>query len=226
MGHHVVIVEDEQKIADVLGAFLEDAGYQVTALYTGAGAVQAITQLNPDLVILDLSLPGEDGLSIWQKLRASETTGEIAIIMLTARVNETDRLLGLELGADDYVCKPFSTREVVARVSTVLRRTSAPDNSAQLNFANITLNTGEFVCMADNTVIKLTPVEFKLLEALIQRPRHVFTRANLMDRVYADNRVVSDRTIDSHMNNLRRKLASTAGTDPITAVHGVGYKIE
>ena len=226
MGQHVVIVEDEQKIADVLSAFLEDAGYRVTALYTGAGATQAITQLDPDLVILDLSLPGEDGLSICRKLRSSEITREIAIIMLTARVNETDRLLGLELGADDYICKPFSTREVVARVATVLRRTSEQYKSAQLRFANITINTAEFVCMADNTAIKLTPVEFKLLETLIQRPRHVFTRANLMDTVYTDNRVVSDRTIDSHMNNLRRKLTQTAGSDPITAVHGVGYKIE
>ncbi|MEM8561800.1 MAG: response regulator [Pseudomonadota bacterium] len=224
---HILIVEDEPKIAQLLADYLQREGFSTTVLNEGTDAVEQVQSLQPNFLILDLMLPGKDGLTICREIRQSS---DIPIMMLTAKVDEIDRLLGLELGADDYVCKPFSPREVVARVRTILRRvTSAlkPVEENILSYAGITLALERFECTAKDTRIELTPVEFNILKAFMARPGHVFSRDRLMDLAYPDERVVSDRTMDTHVKNLRRKL--TQGLDDrelIHSIYGVGYKID
>jgi two-component system response regulator BaeR len=170
-------------------------------------------------LLLDLMLPGIDGLAICRGVRAQS---ELPILMITARVEEIDRLLGLELGADDYICKPFSPREVVARVRAVLRRAAArgaPQPGA------VELDDDRFEARVRGRRLELTPVELRLLRKLGQQPGRVYSRAQLIDAAYEDHRVVSERTVDSHIKNLRRKLAD-AGVDPIASVYGVGYRYE
>ena len=224
---HILIVEDEPKIAQLLGDYLEREGYRVKIQAEGTGAVELIQSTSPDFLILDLMLPGKDGLTICQEVRQFS---QLPIMMLTAKVDEIDRLLGLELGADDYVCKPFSPREVVARVKTILRRTSVPavaDNNSELAYRGLALNLDRFQCTADGEAVELTPIEFRLLQALMSRPGHVFSRDRLMSLGYTDGRIVSDRTIDTHIKNLRRKLlGATGGEDLLHSIYGVGYKID
>ncbi|MEM6581897.1 MAG: response regulator [Pseudomonadota bacterium] len=224
---HILIVEDEPKIAQLLADYLQREGFSTTILNEGTHAVEQVQSLQPHFLILDLMLPGKDGLSICREVRQSS---EIPIMMLTAKVDEIDRLLGLELGADDYVCKPFSPREVVARVRTILRRvTSAPKTVEEnvLDYAGITLALERFECMANGARIELTPVEFNILKAFMARPGHVFSRDRLMDLAYPDERVVSDRTMDTHVKNLRRKLTQGLGDrELIHSIYGVGYKID
>jgi two-component system response regulator BaeR len=172
-------------------------------------------------MLLDLMLPGKDGLSICREVRAFSA---LPIIMLTARVEEIDRLLGLELGADDYICKPFSPREVVARVKTVLRRVSAPGGQIA---SPIMLDAEAFAAMIAGKPLGLTPVEFRLLSTLAAHPGRVFSRNQLMDILYVDHRIVSDRTVDSHVKNLRRKIVEAGGRDDwVQSIYGMGYKIE
>jgi two-component system response regulator BaeR len=221
MSAHLLVVEDEPKIAALLRDYLAAAGYAVTVRASGAGTVDWVRAQTPDAILLDLMLPGEDGLSICRNLRAFST---VPILMLTARVEEIDRLLGLELGADDYICKPFSPREVVARVKAVLRRTraAAASESAPLP---IELDEARFEARVQGRALSLTPVEFRLLGKLLGQPGRVFSRQQLMDALYRDHRVVSERTVDSHVKNLRRKLAQI-GPDPISSVYGIGYRLE
>jgi two-component system response regulator BaeR len=216
---HVLVVEDEPKIAALLRDYLAAAGYRVSLLARGDGAVAWIREQAPDAVLLDLMLPGEDGLSVCRGVRAFSP---VPILMVTARVEEIDRLLGLELGADDYICKPFSPREVVARVRAVLRRAHALPSADP---ASIELDEARFEARVHGRSLTLTPVEFRLLRRLAAQPGRVFSRAQLIEASYQDHRVVSDRTMDSHVKNLRRKLLGM-GVDPIASVYGVGYRFE
>ena len=223
---HILIVEDEPKLAELLRDYLRADGFAATALDDGAQAAEWIRAHAPAAVLLDLMLPGRDGLSVCRDVRASRDAriARTPILMLTARVEEIDRLLGLELGADDYICKPFSPREVVARVKAVLRRAQPLDAAAP---APLRLDEERLEARLRGVALALTPVEFRLLQALNARPGRVLSRAGLMDALYLDHRVVSDRTVDSHIKNLRRKLVEAGdGHDPIVSVYGVGYKID
>jgi two-component system, OmpR family, response regulator BaeR len=216
---HVLVVEDEPKIAALLRDYLVAANYRASVLASGAGAVEWVREHGPDAILLDVMLPGDDGLTICRNVRAFST---IPILMITARVEEIDRLLGLELGADDYICKPFSPREVVARVKAVLRRVGADVAASP---PPIELDEERFEARVRGQALTLTPVEFRLLGKLVAQPGRVFSRQQLMDALYRDHRVVSDRTVDSHVKNLRRKLVEH-GVDPIASVYGVGYRFE
>ena len=219
MSAHVLIVEDEPKIAALLRDYFSAACYRVSVLETGEHAVEWIRDNAPDIVLLDVMLPVVDGLAICREVRRFSN---VPILMVTARVDEIDRLLGLELGADDYIVKPFSPREVVARVRAVLRRASAAAVPAEPPFV---LDEARFEARVRGRALILTPVEFRLLKKLGAQPGRVFSRAQLIDALYVDHRIVSDRTVDSHIKNLRRKLAE-AGVDPIASVYGVGYRLE
>ena len=224
----VLIIEDEPKIANLVKDFLSLDGYESTLVHDGALALEAVHSYQPDCVILDLMLPNIDGLTICKEIRSFSN---VPIIMLTARVDEIDRLKGLKSGADDYVCKPFSAKEVVARVESVLRRSAlnfAANSSENIfSYKDITLNLDQFTCLVNKQAIELTPVEFRLLLAMIKKPSVVFSRETLMNHCYDDQRIVSDRTIDSHMKNLRHKLtAQTNNEQFIQAVYGVGYKLQ
>ena len=216
----IMIVEDEPKLASLLHDYLVAAGYMTLHHADGLDVVESVQRAPPDLMLLDLMLPGKDGLTICREVRAFST---VPIIMLTARVEEIDRLLGLDLGADDYICKPFSPREVVARVKANLRRIGAQGGDP----APILLDAERFAATIAGKSLGLTPVEFRLLTTLTAQPGRVFSRNQLMDILYVDHRVVSDRTVDSHVKNLRRKLTEAGGNDAwLQSIYGVGYKIE
>jgi len=218
----ILIVEDEPKLAQLLADYLQAASFATRHIADGRDVIPAVLASPPDLILLDLMLPGKDGVAICRELR---TTSDVPIIMVTARVEEIDRLLGLELGADDYICKPFSPREVVARVKAVLRRTQQAADPATA--ARLRIDDERFEASLDGHVLGLTPVEFRLLKTLAAQPGRVYARQMLLDRLYADHRVVSDRTVDSHVKNLRRKLQEVhPEEDFIRAVYGVGYKLE
>ncbi|WP_149194419.1 response regulator [Luteimonas suaedae] len=218
---HVLIVEDEPRLAAVLGEYLQAAGYTHHWVDDGACAMDAFHAQAPDIVLLDLMLPNRDGIEICRDLRRHAT---VPVIMVTARAEEIDRLLGLEIGADDYICKPFSPREVVARVHAVLRRHRLVPGDMPAPGLRI----DETACCAsvDGRPLDLTQVEFRLLRTLAASPGRVYSREQLMDRLYADHRVVTDRTVDSHVKNLRRKLAEVGGEDWVRSVYGVGYRFE
>jgi two-component system response regulator BaeR len=226
----ILIVEDEDKIAEVLRDYLHQHGCQTHWLARG-DEVEAWVRAHPvDLVLLDVMLPGLDGMEVCRRLR---TFSDAAIIMVTARVDEIDRLLGLGLGADDYICKPFSPREVVARVATVLRRTRRAQRGGAAGAASgqgnrgLVLDESGWRATLDGHPLDLTAVEFKLLSVLASQPGRIFTRDQLMDHMYRDERVVADRTVDSHVKKLRRKIAEVApGEEFIHSVYGVGYCYE
>lgn len=218
----ILIVEDEPKLAALVGDYLRAGGYESNWIADGREAIAAIKSGAPDLVLLDLALPGLDGLDICRELRSFS---DVPVIMLTARVEEIDRLLGLELGADDYICKPFSPREVVARVKAILRR--ARGHGEQGNGVALRIDETTHTAAFRGVPLELTPVEFRLLKTLAATPGRVFSRDHLLDNLYLDHRVVTDRTVDSHIKNLRRKLEQAApGQDPIRSIYGVGYKLE
>ncbi|MDB6089181.1 MAG: two-component system response regulator BaeR [Gammaproteobacteria bacterium] len=216
----ILIAEDEPKLATLLCDYLAASGYAASWIADGRTVVSAVRADPPDLIVLDLMLPYRDGLDICRELR---TFTVVPLIMLTARVDEIDRLLGLELGADDYICKPFSPREVVARVKAILRRTSA--RSVPGGTLGLSIDAVGHMASFDGRPLDLTPVEFRLLKTLAASPGRVFSRAQLLDNLYSDYRVVTDRTVDSHIKNLRRKL-QRPGTDHelIESVYGVGYR--
>ena len=217
---HILIVEDEEKLAKIMADYLQQAGYQTSILLDGLDVINTIKTRSIDLVLLDLMLPGQDGLTLCRELREFS---DIAIIMLTARVEEIDRLLGLDIGADDYICKPYSPREVVARVKTILRRISPPASSSS---RILTLDDDTYQVKVNQQVIELTAIEFNLLKILNKKPGRIYSRAQLIEMVYQDNRIVSERTIDSHIKKLRKKL-NTLETDNelVQSVYSVGYKL-
>ena len=217
---HILIVEDEPKLAALLGDYLKGAGFETNWIANGLEAMPAIRARLPDLILLDLMLPGRDGLDICRELRSFSA---VPVIMMTARVEEIDRLLGLELGADDYICKPYSPREVVARCKAVLRRARPLAGEVQ----PLQIDEAAWRAVYHGVELELTPVEFRLLRSLSRSPGRVFSREQLLDGLYDDHRVVTDRTVDSHIKNLRRKLEQVApGEPPIRSIYGVGYKYE
>jgi two-component system response regulator BaeR len=218
----ILIVEDEPKLAKLLTDYLAAANLASEWIADGRDVVAAVRALPPHLVLLDLMLPGRDGLSICRELRGFT---DVPIVMVTARVEEIDRLIGLELGADDYICKPFSPREVVARVKAVLRRARPTDSLLPAN--RLQIDAVRHVAALDGHALDLTPVEFRLLSALAEVPVRILRRSELLIRLYTDHRVVTDRTVDSHVKNLRRKLAqASSGQDLIRSIYGIGYRLE
>lgn len=221
MRRKILVVEDEPKLAGLLREYLERAGFEPHCLGDGLAVVPWVREKAPDLVLLDLMLPGKDGMEICREIRAFSG---VPIVMVTARVEEIDRLLGLELGADDYICKPYSPREVVARVKAVLRRAGGQPAPAG---HGLTLDADRFRAVLHGRDLALTAIEFQLLRILAGNPGRIFSRSRLMDRIYPDRRVVSDRTIDSHVKKLRRKIAAAApGEEWIRSLYGAGYELE
>ena len=217
---HILIVEDEDKLANVLAEYLALADHQTTILLDGLNVIDTVKEQAIDLVLLDLMLPGKDGLTLCRELREFS---DIAIIMMTAKVEEIDRLLGLELGADDYICKPYSPREVVARVKALLRRTS-PQVKTTVNI--LELDSDTYQVKVYQQVVELTAIEFNLLKILNNKPGRIYSRAQLIDLIYQDNRIVSERTIDSHIKKLRKKLnAISSDNELVQSVYSVGYKL-
>ncbi|MFA5489449.1 MAG: response regulator [Candidimonas sp.] len=224
MSKRILVVEDEPKLAQLLSMYLESAGFQALCQDDGERVIDTVGQWTPDLVLLDLMLPGRDGLDICRELRASSA---IPIVIVTARVEEVDRLIGLELGADDYICKPFSPREVVARVRAVLRRAAAQPASPTAADGGLMVDESAYLAKLDGIALDLTPVEFRLLALLASSPGTIFSRDRVLSRLYDDHRVVTDRTVDSHVKNLRRKLqAIRPDRDLIKSVYGVGYRLD
>lgn len=220
----ILVVEDEAKIAELLRDYLHEFGYETHWLDRGDDVDAWVRQNAPDLVLLDLMLPGKDGLTVCRELRAHSA---VPIIMVTAKVEEIDRILGLELGADDYVCKPFSPREIVARVKASLRRAALLREDPEGTCAGLSVDEDKFVAAIGDRELDLTPVEFRLLALLASQPGRVFSRNQLMDMIYVDGRIVSDRTVDSHVKNLRHKLHDAGGRDDmIRSIYGVGYKLD
>ena len=220
----VLIVEDEPKIAKLLRDYLQQDHYETHWIDSGDSVNEWCKSNNPDIVLLDLMLPGKDGLTVCRELRSHS---QVPIIMVTARVDEIDRLLGLELGADDYICKPFSPREVVARVKALLRRVEMIKADPTSAYRGLVIDEEKFSAAIDGHALDLTPVEFRLLALLASQPGRVFSRDQLMNKIYVDGRVVSDRTVDSHVKNLRQKIHEAIGTDDIIrSIYGVGYKLE
>ena len=220
----ILIVEDEAKIARLLEDYFHQSHYETHWLERGDDVDRWCRDNDPDLVILDLMLPGKDGLTVCRELRSHS---RVPVIMVTARIDEIDRLLGLELGADDYICKPFSPREVVARAKAVLRRAEMTASGSTRQFRALAIDEEKFSAAVAGRRLDLTPVEFRLLALLVSQPGRVFSREQLMSQIYQDGRVVSDRTVDSHIKNLRHKLHDAAGEDDyVRSVYGVGYKIE
>jgi two-component system, OmpR family, response regulator BaeR len=223
----ILIVEDEDKISEVLRDYLRQHGYETHRISRGDEVEPWVRQHPVDLVLLDVMLPGMDGLAVCRALRGFS---DAAIIMVTARVDEIDRLLGLSLGADDYICKPFSPREVVARVATVLRRTRGAKSGApavSTPSEGLHLDDAAWRASIDGHVLDLTAVEYKLLAVLAAHPGHIYSRDQLMDQMYRDERIVADRTVDSHVKKLRRKIADVIPAHEfIHSVYGVGYCYE
>lgn len=221
---HILIVEDEKKLADLLRDYLDNAGYKVSCLGRGDQVEQWIRQQQPDLMLLDILLPGLEGTEVCRKVRQFSS---IPILMVTAKVEEIDRILGLELGADDYICKPFSPREVVARVKAVLRRVNADSMLKKKQTAGpLTLDEATYQARVNGHPLNLTPCEFGLFKVLIQHPDRVFSRSELLEKVQGYQFDGYDRTIDTHIKNLRKKIAAKLpGREIIQSVYGVGYKL-
>ena len=240
----ILVVDDEPKIVEVLERYLVDEGFTVDKAHDGISALDSFKAARPDLVILDLKLPGISGLDAFHLIRAD---ADIPIIMLTSRTEEVDRILGLELGADDYISKPFSPREVVARVKTVLRRVGQIEPTASNNgvasireapapapdvppevlvVGALEIDRAEHEVRVDDREVSLTPTEFRILEVLAQHPGRTFTRMQLLDKAKAENLDVFDRTLDRHIANLRHKIEPEPGNPKyILTVFGVGYKM-
>lgn len=221
---HILIVEDESKISKLLRDYLEEAGYRVSSLDRGDQVIPYVKKSPPDLILLDIMLPGMDGMAVCREIRKFSN---IYIIMVTARVEEIDRLIGLELGADDYICKPFSPREVVARVKAVLRRFQPPEQDEKtLALGDIVLEEDHHQVTIGGDELILTPCEFGLLKTMLSHPNRVFSREQLINRIQGYDFEGYDRTIDSHIKNLRKKIKTLLpDQELISSVYGVGYKL-
>jgi DNA-binding response OmpR family regulator len=226
----ILIVEDERNLSNLIRRNLEDEGYDVWQVFDGTAALDAITIREPDLVILDIMLPGMDGLQICRQVRQRSI---VPVLMLTARAEEIDRVLGLEVGADDYLTKPFSMRELTARVRAILRRvemmrtTAEPVQEAVLTVADLRLDPTTHEVTLENRPVDLTPKEFALLYHLSRRPGRVFSRAYLLDEIWGYSAEAYDRTVDTHIYRLRQKLgAESEIASRIVSVRGIGYKFQ
>jgi DNA-binding response OmpR family regulator len=221
----ILVVDDEQKIVEIIQAYLEKDGYQVITAFDGKAALDAVTAQRPDLIVLDLMLPEISG---WDVCRSIRKKSEVPIIMLTARDETTDKIIGLEMGADDYVTKPFDPKELVSRVKAVLRRTDSKSSLRDIvRIADLSIEIDKRLVKQGEVVIDLTPNEFDLLRVMAENPGRVFSRMQLLDQVQGDAYEGYERTIDSHIKNLRKKIEP----DPehpryIITVYGVGYKME
>ena len=222
----ILIVDDDNNIAELISLYLTKECFDTKIVNDGEEALKAFEQYNPNLILLDLMLPGIDGYQVCRELRS---TSQVPIIMLSAKGEIFDKVLGLELGADDYICKPFSPREVVARVKAVLRRTHGAAG-AEMELAEeerLLLDEDGWRALAGGQDLGLTAVEFQLLKVMMQSPGRIFSRDQLMDHMYRDHRIVSERTVDSHVKKLRRKIADIwPERDIIRSVYGVGYKYQ
>ena len=222
MAKKILVIDDEPKIVEICQDYLIKAGFEVVHAYDGPTGLAVAQHSQPDLVVLDLMLPGMDGLDVCRELRRESN---VPIIMLTARVEESDKLVGLELGADDYITKPFSPRELVARVRTVLRRGTINPRADLIHAGNLTLDRDHFTANISDREVALTPTEFELLATLASQPGRIFSRAQLLTAVRGVSFESYERAIDSHIRNLRRKIDPEEGeAHYIITVHGVGYK--
>ena len=222
----ILIVDDERHIVDVVEYILKENSFDTVAALNGDAGLRKFKDIEPDLAILDLNLPGMSGLDLFREMRALRPG--VPVIMLTSRSEEVDRILGLELGADDYVTKPFSPRELAARVKAVLRRLDKPagESRAALSFGPIEMDCDAFSLSCRERPITLTRSEFRLMECLVRYPAQVFTRDTLVSRIYDSEHVVTERSIDAYVKRLRKKFAEgKKGLDPIETVHSLGYKL-
>lgn len=224
-GVHILIVEDEEKVARILEEHFAEAGYKVTCHYSGEGAFEKVKAVDPALVLLDIMLPGVDGLAVFREIRKFS---DVPVIMVTAKVSEVDRLIGLEIGADDYICKPFSPLEVVARARAVLRRmSSSPASSPRLTVGPLLLDDERHRVEAAGHLIDLTPCEFRLLKVFMEKPERVFSRSALLKKIQGYTFDGYDRAVDCHIKNLRRKIAEQVpNREFIVTVYGVGYALK
>ncbi|MDO6422486.1 response regulator [Saccharophagus degradans] len=220
----VLIVEDEPDLAQLLNEYMQAAQYSTTVINNGTDANDWLQANEVDIVLLDLMLPGMSGLDICRNIRKAS---DVPVIMITAKVEEIDRLIGLELGADDYICKPYSPREVVARTKAVLRRTLSDTPSSEEQSQSVVLCEEHSSVIVHKQEIELTQIEYRMFKLLFEQPGRIFSRQFIMDNIYTDYRVVSDRTVDSHIKKLRKKLQAAAPEqDIIRSVYGAGYKFE
>ena len=220
---HVLIVEDEKKLADVLIAYLNQNQFKVTHFESGSDVVDWVKSNQPNIILLDLMLPDVNGKDLCKEIRQFSM---VPIIMVTAMIDEIDRLIGLELGADDYICKPFSPKEVVARVKAVLRRTD-PDFISQSGEDEFNIDHDTFSILIRGKKLDLTPVEFRMMEMFMGQPGRVYNRDQILNNVFDDGRIVLDRTVDTHIKNLRQKLKEASPEkDYIRSIYGIGYSFE
>ncbi|MBI1882174.1 MAG: response regulator transcription factor [Chloroflexi bacterium] len=227
MTQRILVVDDDKQIVRLVQSYLERAGYQVLTAYDGEAALHAIRRERPDLMVLDLMLPNRDGWEITRLIRGEPSLAPLPIVMLTARVEDTDKIVGLELGADDYIAKPFNPQEVVARVRAVLRRaTGAPVAPRIMEVGGLRLDVDRHEVTLDGAPIELTPTEFDLLKVMMENRGHAFTRLELVEKGLGYTYEGLDRTIDSHIKNLRRKIeANSSQPTYIETVYGVGYRL-
>ncbi|MDG2229136.1 MAG: response regulator [Gammaproteobacteria bacterium] len=219
----ILIVEDEKKLANILSDYLKRDGFKTEMIENGIEVVPWVKQNNPDLILLDLMLPNVNGKDICKEIR---TFSKVPIIMVTAMIDEVDRLIGLELEADDYICKPFSPKEVVARVKTVLRRTD-PNYINTDPLKGFVVNAENYSIVLEGKKLDLTPVEFRILSMFINYPGRVYNRDQILNIIFEDGRIVLDRTVDTHIKNLRKKLhAIKPDSEHIRSVYGIGYSFE
>lgn len=228
MAQRILVVDDDKQIVRLVKTYLEQAQYSVLTAFDGEDALRVIRHEHPDLIVLDIQLPKRDGWDITRRLRSDESRAPIPILMLTARVEDTDKILGLELGADDYLTKPFNPREVVARVRAILRRAGAPPPQARiLQHGALRLDVNQHQLTLDGEPIELTPTEFALLKTFMEHPRHAFTRSELIEKAMGYAYEGLDRTLDSHIKNLRKKIETDLSAPRyIETVFGVGYRFK
>ncbi len=227
MAQRILVTDDDYQIVRLVRSYLEQAGYQVLTAAHGATALRIIRTERPDLIILDLMLPDRDGWDVTRVVRSDENLARTPIIMLTARVEDTDRIVGLELGADDYITKPFNPREVVARVRAVLRRVAGgPTPSHVMQVGSLRMDLDSHIVMLDGQPLEVTPTEFELLQLLMENPGHAFTRLELIEKGLGYAYEGMERTVDSHIKNLRKKIErDPAHPTYIQTVYGVGYRM-
>jgi len=220
----VLIVDDEPAIRDMVRFSLQNAGMSVSGVDNAHSALAAISEQRPDIILMDWMMPGISGIELTRRLRREPPTSEIPVIMLTARITEDDKVLGLEAGCDDYVLKPFSPRELIARIKAVLRRSSAADDSGIIGAGNLVMNTVSRKITADGDEIRLGPTEYRLLEFFMSNQGRAYSRAQILDHVWGTNVYLEERTVDVHIRRLRKALEQTGNSAYVQTVRGHGYR--